>query len=170
MRNWDDVDDPPPPGVALGEMTEDDLEDVLRIENLSFASPWTRAQLVAVLDGPAARNLVLRRRGRTVAYACSTVAADELEIQNVAVDPAERGRGLAKRLLRAILDEAGRRGCRYAHLEVRPSNETALALYRGLGFRPTGRRRGYYVEPKEDAILMTARLHARGIETETEDE
>jgi ribosomal-protein-alanine N-acetyltransferase len=144
--------------VAPGVLSAHDLEDVLRIETASFGSPWTRGHFQAALRSPFAWNPVLRRGPRAVAFACTSMVADEAEIQVLAVDVAERDRGLGGFLVRAVLREARRRGCARAYLEVRASNEKARRLYERLGFQSIGRRRGYYDAPPDDAILMSARL------------
>ncbi len=74
--------------------------------------------------------------------------------------PAARRRGIARTLLRGVLDDSRGRGFRTVALEVRPSNEHALALYDSLGFRIVGRRRGYYYDTGEDALVMEAGLTA----------
>lgn len=140
-------------------MVEPDLGRVLEIERASFHGPWTREHFMAELRGHRyAFNQVLEQQGRTVGYACCWIVDDELRINNIAIDPSCRGRGLGSRLLRWILVAAASRGCREATLEVRPSNREALSLYRRHGFVVTGRRKGYYVDTKEDAVLMSVRL------------
>jgi ribosomal-protein-alanine N-acetyltransferase len=79
---------------------------------------------------------------------------DQAELGNVAVADEWRGRGIGARLLREVLDRAGRRGMREIFLEVRPSNHVAQRLYERHGFREVGRRRNYYLEPPEDALVM----------------
>jgi ribosomal-protein-alanine N-acetyltransferase len=71
------------------------------------------------------------------------------------VAPEARRRGLARRLLRQVLETAVHQGARAAHLEVRAGNEAARALYRSMGFREVGRRGGYYSAPTEDAVLLS---------------
>lgn len=151
----------PPSGVASGPMGEDDLDEVLRIETQCSPSPWTRAHFSAALGSPRALNLVARRGARPVAFACGTRVEDEAELQNLGVAPPERRRGVGSFLLALFLERARRGGCRRAFLEVRASNEAALDLYAGAGFERVGRRAGYYSNPKEDAVLMTAVLDDR---------
>jgi len=85
--------------------------------------------------------------GRTV--------ADEFEILNMAVSPAHRRRGIGARLVTEALAWSRTSGARRAYLEVRSSNEAAISLYAGHGFREKGRRTGYYVSPIEDAIVFS---------------
>ena len=143
-------------------MREEDLPRVLEIERTSFSDPWSRASfLYEIRDNPFAENIVLRDRveaGRVVAYSCLWCIGAELHINNVAVAPEERRQGLGRRLVQGALDLGARRGCRSAVLQVRPSNEAALDLYHSLGFTVTGRRRRYYSDTREDAILMSRRI------------
>lgn len=170
MQNWEGAEPAIPSGVAPGEMSEHDLDDVLRIEAASFDSPWTRGHFESVLRSPLAWNPVLRRGDRVVAYACTVGVEDEIEVQDVAVDGGDRGRGFGTFLVRAILAEARRRGCRRVHLEVRPSNRPAVRLYERHGFQRTGHRRGYYDGPPEDAVLMTARLDEESAEHDAKED
>lgn len=145
--------------VAIEPMTLADLPGVLAIERMSFASPWTDANFrYEIEENPMAWNVVARADGGVVAFACAHVVADELMINDLAVDPAARRRGIGSRLLRHLIEGARIRGCRRASLEVRPSNEPARALYAAFGFEVVGRRRGYYADTGEDAILLACAL------------
>jgi len=145
--------------VAIEPMTVDDLPRVLAIERMSFTSPWTEANFRhEIEDNPLAWNLVARADGRMVAFACAYVVADELMINDLAVDGSLRRGGLGRALLRHLLDGARVRGCRRATLEVRPSNAPARALYEAFGFALVGRRRGYYADTGEDALLLACSL------------
>jgi len=101
-----------------------------------------------------------RGDGRVVGYLCLWEVAGELHITNVAVHPTVRRRGIARTLLGGVLDDARQRGLRLVVLEVRPSNAEALGLYDSFGFRVVGRRRGYYYDTGEDALVMEADLQA----------
>ena len=99
-----------------------------------------------------------RAEGRIVGYLCIWEIADEIHITNVAVHPLRRRQGIARALLGGLLAEAQARDLRLVVLEVRPGNKEAIALYESFGFRVTGRRRGYYYDTGEDALVMEARL------------
>lgn len=140
----------------IGAMTEADLEDVLAIERASFPTPWTRDHFLAELRRAFAQLPVVRDPlGKVIAYASAWELAGELQINDVAVDPVWRRHGLATTILARLIDGARRRGCSRATLEVRPSNVAARDLYESFGFRETGRRRGYYEDSREDAILLS---------------
>ncbi len=149
------MDDLERPEAAVEPMTEADLDEVLAIERASFPTPWTRESFLFELrENPYARNLVLKDGGRTAAFACVWIVDDELKINNIAVHPDRRGRGFGAVLLRRLIELGRAQGCTEATLEVRPSNRVARALYRAHGFREVGRRRGYYRDTHEDAIVM----------------
>ena len=93
-----------------------------------------------------------------VGYLCLWAVADEVHVTNLAVDPAWRGEGIGRFLLGTLLVRHRAAGARRAFLEVRPGNTEARRLYQSLGFREVGRRRGYYVDTGEDALLLEARL------------
>ena len=147
------------PSLSVERMRPGDLEEVLAIEGASFSMPWSRgAFLYEMEQNRVARCWVMREAGRLVGYLCLWEVADELHITNIAVHPATRRRGIGRALLRTVLDEASGRGLRLVVLEVRPSNHEARTLYESFGFRVVGRRRGYYYDTGEDALVMEASL------------
>jgi len=132
-----------------------DLPAVLAIERVSYPTPWTEANFrQEIVANPHAWNLVVEDASGIAAYACCYLVADELQINDIAVRPDARRRGIGGRLLDEILAGAGARGARKATLEVRPSNRAARALYAARGFAVSGRRPGYYADSGEEAILM----------------
>lgn len=158
MRNWR-ADAGTLPGVEAETMRASDLDAVLAIERASFPSPWGREHFLHEIRGnPRAFNPVVREGGRVVAYACTWIVEGTLEINNIAVDPEHRRRGHARALLVRSLERATGAGCDRAILEVRPSNESAKRLYASFGFREVGRRKQYYEDNGEDAILMARAL------------
>lgn len=148
-----------PAGYAIARMAESDVADVADLELRTFRTPWSRrAFLHEIRENPFARSYVLRSAaGDLAGYACVWLLEGELLINNVAVAAAHRRRGLGRGLMCHLLDEGRGGGCRRAILEVRPSNGPALRLYESLGFRPIGRRRGYYSDG-EDALVLAADL------------
>lgn len=138
-------------------LTDDrDLDGVLEVEALSFNNPWTREMYTREMDNRGICHiLVARTNDWIVAGFCSFwVVTDEMHINNVALRPECRGRGIATGLLRHAIGAATARGARRAMLEVRTSNTPALRLYEGLGFYVAGTRRNYYTAPVEDAMLL----------------
>ena len=149
------------PSLAVDVMRPEDLDEVLTIERASFSMPWSRgAFLYEMEQNRVARCWVGREAGRVVGYLCLWEVAGELHITNIAVHPTVRRQGIARTLLGGVLDDARQRGLRIVVLEVRPSNAEALGLYDSFGFRVVGRRRGYYYDTGEDALVMEADLQA----------
>lgn len=142
-------------------MRPEDLDEVLAIERASFSMPWSRgAFLYEMQQNRVARCWVMREDGLTIGYLCLWEIADELHITNIAVHPGSRRQGVGRMLLRGVLEDARERRLRLVVLEVRPSNGEARSLYEGFGFRVIGRRRGYYYDTGEDALVMEADLQA----------
>jgi ribosomal-protein-alanine N-acetyltransferase len=142
-------------------MRPEDLDEVLAIERASFSMPWSRgAFLYEMQQNRVARCWVMREDGRVIGYLCLWEIADELHITNIAVHPSFRRQGVGRALLGGVLDDARERRLRLVVLEVRPSNTEARTLYERFGFRVIGRRRGYYYDTGEDALVMEADLQA----------
>jgi ribosomal-protein-alanine N-acetyltransferase len=152
------------PGAHLREMRMDDLPAVLEIERRSFALPWSRAFFEKELNTPFARLMVAVEesgpRSQIVGYTCRWRVTDEVHLLNVSVHPERRGIGYGRELVTAVIDESVAAGARVVFLEVRAGNVVARRLYRSLGFRDLGIRRGYY-GPGQDAIVMELRLDGR---------
>jgi len=155
------------PDVRIEPMRADDLDAVLEIERASFKTPWSRQAFLHELERNRVAGLWVARAARSgaadgtspvVGYLCLWVVVDEVHVTNLAVDPAWRGEGIGRRLLGALLAYHRAAGARRAFLEVRPDNAWARRLYHGLGFQEVGRRRGYYIDTGEDALLLEARL------------
>jgi ribosomal-protein-alanine N-acetyltransferase len=144
------------PDVEIVEMAERHLDEVLQIENRSFAAPWSRRLFRETIAFPLSLSLVIRKKvdKKVVGYANFYVIAGEVQILNVAVAPEERGQGYGRLLLGRSIDVLRSRGAREFFLEVREGNAHAIRLYRKLGFRKVGRRKKYYTETNEDALVM----------------
>ena len=151
-----------PPGWRVETLSEGDLDDVLEIERASFSNPWSRDMFLWELQNAGiSYGYVLREPGGRVAAFCTVwIVQDELHVNNVAVGPAHRGKGVGQALLRFVLRLAAGLGARRATLEVRRSNVPALRLYERLGFRAVGVRRNYYSSPVEDALILWCDLPA----------
>jgi len=145
--------------LSLDRMRADDLDEVVAIERASFSMPWSRgAFLYELQQNRVARCLVMREDARVVGYLCLWEIGDELHITNVAVHPEHRRRGVGRALVSGVLDDARTRKLKLVVLEVRPSNHEARTLYESFGFRVVGRRRGYYYDTGEDALVMEVAL------------
>jgi [ribosomal protein S18]-alanine N-acetyltransferase len=146
----------PPLKVVIEPMRLEDVEEVQRIEEASFSTPWPpNAYRSELMTNRLAAYLVVRAQGRIVAYGGMWLMVDEAHITTFAVHPAWRRQRLGERLLLAFLDLARDRHAREATLEVRLSNVAARRLYEKYGFRPVGLRPRYYSDNNEDALIMT---------------
>src|SRR5919198_4354707 len=143
-----------PAGEALEirRLTYGDLPAVLAIERRSFPTPWSLAMFVLELSKPSGICLAASGPEGLVGYLVCSRYADVWHLMNVAIAPERRRMGIATTLLRRLFDEVGA-DARYT-LEVRMSNTEAIAMYRRFGFKPAGRRRRYYHDTGEDALIM----------------
>ena len=130
-----------------------DLPQVVSIERRSFPTPWSLAMFVLELSKAAGICLAALDGERLVGYCVCSRYDTVWHLMNIAVAPERRREGIAAALLRRLFDEADAPGEQYT-LEVRPSNEPAITLYEGFGFRRAGLRKGYYHDNKEDALIM----------------
>ena len=146
---------------VISGMSPEDIPGVLEIESVSFPTPWSESAFRYELqENPYASLFVAKTREnpRVIAFACVWIVDQEMKINNIAVRPEFRARGVGSRFLRFLLSYAASQGCREVTLEVRPSNEVALHLYHSSGFAPVGRRKHYYSDTHEDAIVMWRRI------------
>lgn len=141
-------------------MTAAHLDRVEALERECFpADPWSRRLFEEVLEGDSAAALAaLAEDGTLLGYLVFSVVLDEGSIDNIAVRPDARQQGIATELLKTLHHFARQWGVAFITLEVRPSNTGASALYRKLGYREVGCRTGYYLKPKEDAVIMRLEL------------
>ena len=146
------------PGLLMEPMVPGDLDAVLAIELKSFSTPWTDNMFLSEMrQGPGSQLLVARpeKRPTTIAgYVGYRAVLDEMHIMIVAVAPAWRRRGIARRMLTQAMEQARQADCERAILEVRASNVGAQQLYYRLGFAPVGVRPKYYTRPSEDALIL----------------
>ncbi|MCB2189341.1 MAG: ribosomal protein S18-alanine N-acetyltransferase [Deltaproteobacteria bacterium] len=141
-------------------MSEVHLDQVRTIEETSFRQPWPPLAFEGEINHPLGLPLVavVEPSGAVAGYLVLWLVADEVQVQNLAVSPRVRRRGVGRRLLVAGLREAWRRGATKATLEVRPSNRAARRLYESLGFHLVGVRPCYYESEQEDALLLDCDL------------
>lgn len=134
------------------DCTLSDTDAVHALEQTCIVCPWSRADIERAMADTAVIFLKAEADGKLVGYAGGRVILDELEVYNVAVDPAYRRMGAGVRLLNALLDAAAKRGAVKAYLEVACDNEPALGLYRKFGFTVSYVRKAYY--GATDAFVM----------------
>lgn len=139
------------------EASERDLVKILRIEKECFPDPWSINIFRGALSEPHARIFVLEDGEEVAGYAVSTVVLDEGSLDDLAVAPAKREQGGGRMLLKAVLEDAQKKGVKRMFLEVRETNAKAVRLYESAGFTAMGVRKAYYQDPVEDAIVMELR-------------
>jgi ribosomal-protein-alanine N-acetyltransferase len=127
---------------------------VAALEAACFSDPWSERSIAGELDNPLARWLVAVEDGTVLGYVGSQTVLDEADVMNVAVSPDARRRGVARALMIALLDALRETGVKSLTLEVRASNDPAIALYDTLGFTQVGLRPRYYRHPVEDALIL----------------
>lgn len=143
-------------GLLIRRMIQADLEQVIAIDQASFSLPWPPSSFnYELTDNVTSRTWVAEMDGRVVAMMVGWLVMDELHIATIATDPGYRRRGIGRKLLLHGLRAARHEGAIRAFLEVREGNAAALNMYRGLGFVVEGRRKEYYKDNNEDAILMS---------------
>ncbi len=147
----------------IRRMRPEDLPAVVEIERVAFRHPWSAELLRRELTHDwstifLAEEPVSEDEMRLLGFSIFWLVHDEVHILNVATAPEHRHRGVARAVLAATLEHARQHRCVLATLEVRRSNEPALNLYRSVGFRPVGIRPNYYVDEREDAIVMVLDL------------
>jgi ribosomal-protein-alanine N-acetyltransferase len=132
-----------------------DIEAIVHIERATFSKPWSARSFRDMLAAPSAIILVAVHEEVLVqGYAAAYVAADVGELANIAVGQGARGRGLGRALLIEVLRQLHGRGVETLFLDVRASNVAARGLYESEAFREVARRKDYYSQPVEDAIVM----------------
>jgi ribosomal-protein-alanine N-acetyltransferase len=139
-------------GITIRKLSYSDLPSVIAIERRSFPTPWSLAMFVLELSKPQGICLAAEDENGLVGYLVCARYDRVWHLMNVAIAPEHRRSGIATALIERLFDEAGS-GARYT-LEVRVSNLPAIAMYEGFGFRSAGRRRSYYHDNGEDALIM----------------
>ncbi len=140
--------------IEIRRMRSTDLPRVMLIELSTFTMPWSEATFRGLLRRKDSDLLVAELKGEVVGYAVFWAVFDQGELGNVAVDDEYRGQGIGGKLIEAVLERAQERGVREIFLEVRKSNVRAQELYYTFGFTQVGRRKNYYLEPLEDALVL----------------
>ena len=134
------------------------LDKILEIENLSFSAPWSLHGFLQELENPVSQLWALMFDRVLLGYLCFWTIREEMQILDLAVHPRHRGRGHASFLLTRMMDLAFAEGVSRIWLEVRDSGSAARRLYEKFGFVESGRRKDYYSDPLEDALIMSLKL------------
>lgn len=139
--------------IVINAMEKRHISDIARIEEMCFSSPWSEDAIGEELNNLHAHYFVAECDGIVCGYVGIHTVLDEGYITNIAVDLNFRRQGIASKLLETLIAKMGE--LTFITLEVRVSNNPAIALYKSFGFEEVGVRKGYYTKPSEDALLMT---------------
>ena len=140
--------------LAIRRLRLSDIPAIEQVERRSYQTPWSRTMFAGELAKPTSRCYGAFEGDRLVGYLIVSRYVDAWHVMNLAVDEPFRERGLGRRLLEQLIGDTRGDGTRGYTLEVRVSNHGAIRLYERLGFSPTGIRRGYYTDNREDALIM----------------
>lgn len=138
----------------IQEMLASHVQQVAELEKICFEDPWSERSVASELDNPLAYWLVWEEEGRVLGYVGSQTVLGETDMMNIAVSPDARRQGIARKLILALVEALQAQHSHMLTLEVRASNLPAIRLYEGLGFAQIGRRKNYYRNPKEDALIL----------------
>ena len=135
-------------------MEQAHVSQVAQLEKLCFSDPWSEKSVASELTNPLSCWLVALEGNRVAGYVGSQTVLDESDMMNIAVHPECRRQGVARRLIEELIAQLTLRGSHCLTLEVRASNVPAITLYCKLGFSEIGRRKNYYRNPREDALIL----------------
>ena len=141
-------------GVRFVGLTDEHIEPILEIEKESNGSPWSKRSFEKEIGHDPTEFIVATQKGAVVGYAAAWILADECHVTTIAVTPDLRRQGLGRKMMVELLERSRDRGALCATLEVRAENEAAIKMYEDLGFVSSGKRRAYYPNNQEDAIVM----------------
>lgn len=144
--------------MVIRKGTKEDIEAIYAIELESFSVPWSLESITKELENEMAYYVVAEEDGQVLGYAGLWDVVGEGQITNIAVRPSGRRKGIGKKLVEGLIAYGKEKGLEVLILEVRQSNEAAIKLYTGAGFKDIGKRKNYYTKPTEDAILMALTL------------
>ncbi|MCH3966001.1 MAG: ribosomal protein S18-alanine N-acetyltransferase [Clostridium sp.] len=149
-RNWNIMSD-----IEIVPLKLEHMDRVETIERLSFSIPWSRESMVQEIENNKfARYIAAIKFGTIIGYGGMWVVLDEAHITNIAVHPEYRGIGAASAIMEGLMELCRLENIAAITLEVRKSNIVAQSLYKKYGFVEEGLRKAYYVDNKEDAIIM----------------
>lgn len=135
------------------------IKDIAKIEKAVFSTPWSENAILDSIKNGYYFFVAEDEEENTLGYVGLSVVLDEGYIANVAVDEKYRKAGVGTLLVKRLLSLAREKGLSFVTLEVRASNEKSISLYEKCGFKTEGRRKNFYTDPKEDAIIMTRRFN-----------
>lgn len=144
-------------GISVAKTEVADLPAIAELERQCFSSPWSKRALLESLQA-GTHFFTARINNKIAGYAGVSIVAGEGYITNIAVFGESRRKGVGSTLISYLVESARAARLEFLTLEVRPSNETAISLYKKYGFAQAGLRKGFYTSPKEDALIFTRRF------------
>ena len=142
--------------MDIRRMTLEDIPVVVELDKLSFTLPWPeRSYRFEIMENPASRCWVIEDGKKIVGMIVAWMLVDEAHVATIATHPEHRRQGIARKLLTYALRYMSKEGAVTSFLEVRETNHAAQEMYRQFGYEAVGRRKRYYKDTDEDAILMT---------------
>ena len=140
--------------MRMEPMNASHVSQIAQLEKRCFSDPWSEKSIASELENPLSLWLVAVEAGEVVGYVGSQTVLGETDMMNLAVAPEARRQGTGRALVLALVEALTEKGSRSLMLEVRVSNIPAQKLYESLGFSQVGRRPKYYVNPREDALIL----------------
>lgn len=141
--------------MIIKEMIEENIPQIAEIEKASFSKPWSEKSITESFLSQSNIFFVAEINGKIVGYIGMTLSIDEGYILNVAVLPQYRKQGVGRKLVESLISFGENNKLVFITLEVRESNIPAISLYTQYGFSQVGKRKNYYSNPSEDALLLT---------------
>ena len=138
----------------IREFVLGDEKDIATLEKECFSSPWSETAVLESLSNNTT-FLVFCEQGEILGYAGLQIVLDEGYVTNIAVTKTARGKGIGHSLVNALLSLGKQNGLAFISLEVRETNTPAISLYKKCGFLNVGKRKNFYTNPAEDAIILT---------------
>lgn len=143
---------------TISPMSKGDISQIALLEKECFSEPWSENSLKEELSNDTARFYVLKDGEKLIGYIGANNICGEVYITNAAVNENCRGKGYGKMLVNHLAEQAQAENALFVTLEVRKSNENAIALYESCGFKKVGERKNFYSKPTEDALIYTLYL------------
>ena len=140
--------------MIIKRMTEDHILQIAELEKLCFCDPWSANSITSELDNRLSLWLVAEVDARVVGYVGSQTVLGETDMMNIATHPDYRNQGIGTALILSLIEELRKQNSHSLMLEVRVSNLSAISVYHKLGFAEVGRRKNYYRNPREDALIL----------------
>ena len=140
--------------MIFTKMNETHVLQIAELEKICFSDPWSETSIASELNNKLSLWMVAIDNEKVVGYVGSQTVLGETDMMNIAVHPDYRKQGIGTALFVGLIGALELRGSHSLMLEVRASNISAISVYEKLGFSEVGRRKNYYRNPKEDALIM----------------